>query len=828
MAKGDWRQKRRLVDVTSQEEGNVDLITEDCSRSSYGFVSYFNEQVKRMKTSDENFIVTKEIRKWLGETYKSLPSNEKAKYMKPPINIADYDLQIDDGEQLQQTMGKNGIECRCAPDRFHELVKTFSLQKQRSIREIGFESLLQLRTGRLRRKLCAWLVDKFLPDDGVIILHKQRIPVTATTFSNIMGIHDGGLSVSLSGDADKIARFRDTFKCTGRGISIQNLEDFLNQSDGTGDEFKVAFVLFALATVLCPSSAPIISASFLHTLSDTSAIRERNWASFCYDRLVIAISKFKSKSSAHVGGCLLFLQRGSSLAPIIAWNEEEIKKFMRWLQKQGGVNSDKVRLRDCGNVASFGAVPVDMPQLLQRITEQSDAIQNLTTSINKLSNVIVDLVTMMKQSVDEGQKAAPESTPVHAKAPRPSPKVSPAFENLDENKDPVDAPHDLSNNPGYVPVENTNPIVMDSFFNADDGPLCHGQATETNCQRNAEAFNENTCTDVPYDEDNVTGYMNEPELFKTIRSPYEFRSIKKPSRFQRSPFEKVNDKCVTARYWAGPYVVTSPVADDELQLLTYIFDDSQDENEIIVCTAYNSVTRSSMCSLKPTRWIHSDNSVLNSSCTNLTSFCSGSRWANRFMPNMATCEKIFIPMHDGSNRWFIVVVNIPANSVEIWDSLQSARHKTKIIESCLSMLTALDHVVGEEGQRVYGPKFKFVHFEICQNSRLPQQPYSTDCGLYVMMYMDEPPIVGTQSYKHDSDQARLKMTLKLTLSEFNHARSSVVHLASEYYSRTMAAIADLPPTTGKTQPKTGDRTKLKVGRKKNVARPKQKGHGKRR
>lgn len=62
-------------------------------------------------------------------------------------------------------------------------------------------------------------------------------------------------------------------------------------------------------------------------------------------------------------------------------------------------------------------------------------------------------------------------------------------------------------------------------------------------------------------------------------------------------------------------------------------------------------------------------------------------------------------------------------------------------------LTALDHVVGEEGQRVYGPKFKFIHFEICQNSQLPQQPYTTDCGLYVMMYMDEPPIVGTQSYK---------------------------------------------------------------------------------
>lgn len=42
----------------------------------------------------------------------------------------------------------------------------------------------------------------------------------------------------------------------------------------------------------------------------------------------------------------------------------------------------------------------------------------------------------------------------------------------------------------------------------------------------------------------------------------------------------------------------------------------------------------------------------------------------------------------------------------------------------------------------------------------------------------------------------------------------------------MAEISYLPPTTGKTQAKTGDRAKLKVGGKKNMLRPKPKGHGK--
>lgn len=58
-----------------------------------------------------------------------------------------------------------------------------------------------------------------------------------------MGIHDGGLSVSLSDEANKIVAFRDTFKCTGWGMSIGNLKDFLKELDGTGDEFKVLSIL---------------------------------------------------------------------------------------------------------------------------------------------------------------------------------------------------------------------------------------------------------------------------------------------------------------------------------------------------------------------------------------------------------------------------------------------------------------------------------------------------------------------------------------------------------------------------------------------------------
>lgn len=196
-----------------------------------------------------NVYIIGQLRKKLGDSYKSLPPNEKAKYRKP-LNVSDYDAQTDTDAQLQTKMDKQILDTRCAPDRFSDLVQAFNVEKQRAIREIGFGNLLHLRTGRLRRQLCAWLVEQFVPDQHVLVLNNQHIKLNAKTFSDIMGVHDGGLSVSLSGQPENIATLRETFKCTGRGIAIKTLEDFIKQSDGSGNDFKVTLVFVIMSIIL--------------------------------------------------------------------------------------------------------------------------------------------------------------------------------------------------------------------------------------------------------------------------------------------------------------------------------------------------------------------------------------------------------------------------------------------------------------------------------------------------------------------------------------------------------------------------------------------------
>ncbi|KAH9780780.1 hypothetical protein KPL71_008216 [Citrus sinensis] len=472
MGRGDRKQKKWLDDVAIHQDGNIGVTTVGSSNQSYGFTTYFKEQVKRLKASDENLIVSQELRKKLGDSYKSLPPDEKAKYTKP-LNVSDYDAQTDTDGQLQTKMDKQILDTQCAPDRFSDLVQAFN---------------------------------------HVLVLNNQHIKLNAKMFSDIMGVHDGGLSVSLSGQLENIATLRETFKCTGRGIAIKTLEDFIKQLDGFGNDFKVAFMLFALATVLCPSSATLISASFLHPLVDTNAIKEHNWASFCYSRLVMAISKFKSNESAHLGGCLLFLQIfyfqsvqnyynnqwGSSLPPVLAWNDEEIKKIIRWLKKYSGDNYKMVCMRTFEGVGLSAQVPVDIAELVERITEQSESIQFLTTSFNRLNSIVLDLVIAVKQSFTQSQKADSESKPIHHAPIKenivPPPSVNPKTN--DENptiddffKDTVHPPLDVYNDLGNMISEDRNPIEVETFLNDDVVLSANGAPNEANVETNMEALN---------------------------------------------------------------------------------------------------------------------------------------------------------------------------------------------------------------------------------------------------------------------------------------------------------------------------------------------------
>ena len=95
-------------------------------------------------------------------------------------------------------------------------------------------------------------------------------------FATIMGVRDGGTHVDLNDQAVDITDLRVVYSSGPRGIHIAEVKKRLMNTSTSDDEFKILFSLFALGTILCPTSAIYINQLYLRALKDTNSIREKN------------------------------------------------------------------------------------------------------------------------------------------------------------------------------------------------------------------------------------------------------------------------------------------------------------------------------------------------------------------------------------------------------------------------------------------------------------------------------------------------------------------------------------------------------------------------
>ena len=137
-------------------------------------------------------------------------------------------------------------------------------------------------------------------------LNGVDVELSPKSFSYVMGISDGGNPLQLEGESSKVSAYLDKFTPTSRGINITVLAGILQKLKSANDQFKVTFMMFALCTILCPPGG--VSCGFLFSLKDVQSIPKRNWATFCFHRLIQGITRHKEEHVAYVGGCLLYLQ----------------------------------------------------------------------------------------------------------------------------------------------------------------------------------------------------------------------------------------------------------------------------------------------------------------------------------------------------------------------------------------------------------------------------------------------------------------------------------------------------------------------------------------
>ncbi|KAK9199751.1 hypothetical protein WN944_014944 [Citrus x changshan-huyou] len=275
------------------------------------------------------------------------------------------------------------------------------------------------------------------------------------------------------------------------------------------------------------------------------------------------------------------------------------------------------------------------------------------------------------------------------------------------------------------------------------------------------------------------------------------QSTAKGMHIQTSKEKNVNLKSTQPRFLAGPFSIPTPFTEDEKKLILYLFDDKLAEMYGLIITMYaeyKTIEEAQKDITSPRCWFLPSyySQVVLGDSGDLNPYRRASRFQERYMPQLETCEKIYVPIHCEAH-WYMLVIDILRQTADIWDSLESLSQREKMINQSLTILASLDFLLLREARLRFGSNFNFLHFQLGRQTGLPQQPNDFDGGYYTLKYMDNPSIVADQSYQHDSDYARILLALYLAQSPLNDIRHKLMQDASNGYGKCSAADSQRAP-----------------------------------
>uniref|UniRef100_A0A803KN02 Ubiquitin-like protease family profile domain-containing protein n=1 Tax=Chenopodium quinoa TaxID=63459 RepID=A0A803KN02_CHEQI len=203
----------------------------------------------------------------------------------------------------------------CRPHTLVDLMKDFSDEQVKSVVEIGFGGLLDLKLTRTVTTLLPRLVNHFDPVSWMFSISPgKEFVISPYDVYDVFELPlNNGIDVvesTRSTDLQLKQEWRSMFDVAGSaGIPLHKLEARIVQLKDGGELFKRLFVMVAFATFLAPVANRTADLSFVKALENVDEIKNFNWCKYVHERLCRAILKYKkSKSQDSVGGCLLLLE----------------------------------------------------------------------------------------------------------------------------------------------------------------------------------------------------------------------------------------------------------------------------------------------------------------------------------------------------------------------------------------------------------------------------------------------------------------------------------------------------------------------------------------
>ncbi|CAK7325578.1 unnamed protein product [Dovyalis caffra] len=351
------------------QKANETEVDESCTtkkRPHNSFIEYYLS--KGLDEERENMGKKKlKAPKNVAKQWKSLPQEEKRPFQ-DAVKDAWKNHAKERGER-PEVPKKAYLDSRCSLRKFAAVVKMFDQDQIQAVSTLGLAGLLHIKKQKRKFQVIEDLAARFDIKSCELEVHGGRLKLTPGGVEWLLGLPSSGLSVEQFIGSDEDVRIM--YNLGSDRIHAGQLGDSL-ASIPASPEFQAKFLLYAISTVIRPSTSVYVSPSCFGILKNLSIVCALNWAKYALEGLVSGIKKYREtdftpSKAKRLTGCLLILEhvnvgqiklpRASGLAPRIRdWDEDAKSLVFEKVYKLGGMDSDKVEL-----VMRHVSAPSSMP-----------------------------------------------------------------------------------------------------------------------------------------------------------------------------------------------------------------------------------------------------------------------------------------------------------------------------------------------------------------------------------------------------------------------------------------------------------------------------------
>ncbi|KAK1583497.1 hypothetical protein Q3G72_024257 [Acer saccharum] len=214
--------------------------------------------------------------------------------------------------------------------------------------------------------------------------------------------------------------------------------------------------------------------------------------------------------------------------------------------------------------------------------------------------------------------------------------------------------------------------------------------------------------------------------------------------------------------------------------------------EVIVDIGNLRVTRQSFRTLEPTKFLDIGEEY--------TLRKSVSKLRESYMSDLRKCQKIYIPINDLHNHWYLVVFDLINRDCQIWDS-KPPRRKADLtrLNQVRKLMQSLDIVLADDIAVAFPTSFSFTDCSISY-AEASIQPNGYDCGLFVCMFMDDNCPTPVQMKSFQSECQRLFWARFLALFPGNTNLLTLKKNSQQHYQNLVANKEVVPRPNIKPPP----------------------------